>query len=168
MKRVLLLNSSYEPLKFIGERDAIKLLIRGAVEVEANWDHSWSSPGHSFRTPAMLRLHRFVSRRPSHKRFSPRVLFNRDKYRCQYCDIRLDAKLASIDHIVPKTLGGGLTYKNCVAACKPCNRRKGPRTLEDSGMTLRREPQNPTNLDYIDMYFQGDWHQSWHDYLQLD
>jgi 5-methylcytosine-specific restriction endonuclease McrA len=62
-------------------------------------------------------------------------LFRAQKHRCYYCgckmilakgpaDGRCHPKLATIDHIVPKSHGG--TYQeNSVAACHACNNERG-------------------------------------------
>jgi len=57
---------------------------------------------------------------------------------CCYCDCqmvsRLDlpneqvhfpATLATLEHIVPKSLGGGTTQNNLALACRQCNQTKG-------------------------------------------
>jgi 5-methylcytosine-specific restriction endonuclease McrA len=49
----------------------------------------------------------------------------------------------TIDHILPKHLGGKHTWTNLVTACAACNHRKGGRTLRESGMTLQRIPKEP-------------------------
>jgi len=52
-----------------------------------------------------------------------RVL-DRDK-RCAYCDVELDDKSMTIDHVIPKGKGGDpASLSNMVAACKECNFEK--------------------------------------------
>ena len=56
--------------------------------------------------------------------FSSKALFQRD-LTCAYCGCdRPD----TVDHIIPKSQGGPLTFLNCVAACKRCNNKKANRT----------------------------------------
>ena len=54
------------------------------------------------------------------------VLF-RDSYVCQYCGINcIEAgKIATVDHVIPKALGGTDTFLNLVTACYECNAKKG-------------------------------------------
>jgi 5-methylcytosine-specific restriction endonuclease McrA len=75
--------------------------------------------------------------------FTRRNLFRRDRNTCQYCGRRRATEDLSIDHVVPRSLGGLATWENCVVACLRCNARKGNRTLEDAGMTLLRKPSEP-------------------------
>jgi 5-methylcytosine-specific restriction endonuclease McrA len=76
--------------------------------------------------------------------FNRRNLFHRDRFRCQYCGVRSDAKELTIDHVRPRVHGGVSTWENCVIACIPCNRRKSHRTLDEAGMRLIRDPARPS------------------------
>jgi 5-methylcytosine-specific restriction endonuclease McrA len=56
----------------------------------------------------------------------------------------------TIDHIVPRHLGGQHVWTNLVTACPTCNHRKGGRTLDQSQMRLFHLPaEPPTNAYYI-------------------
>lgn len=55
--------------------------------------------------------------------------------KCHYCGKDLDAKTATMDHIIPISLGGKSTKGNVVPACKDCNTKKKndlPDPLKDS------------------------------------
>jgi 5-methylcytosine-specific restriction endonuclease McrA len=75
--------------------------------------------------------------------FSRRNLFRRDRNTCQYCGTRCSTEELSIDHVVPRSMGGISTWANCVVACMSCNARKGNRTLDSAGMDLLRLPKEP-------------------------
>lgn len=50
--------------------------------------------------------------------------------RCAYCEE--DCKsCATVDHLVPKSKGGGNTLDNMVIACLNCNQTKGDKTVEE-------------------------------------
>ncbi|AOW94092.1 endonuclease [Rhodococcus sp. WMMA185] len=68
-------------------------------------------------------------------------VLRRDRYRCAYCG---RAGAQTVDHVYPKSRGGGDTYGNLVAACAPCNQRKADRTPEESGMRMLWVPSAPT------------------------
>jgi hypothetical protein len=84
------------------------------------------------------------------KPFVERVAFNkknilrRDHYTCQYC--RPPRDRLTIDHVVPRSRGGGTTWTNVVAACLRCNPYKGNRTADEAGMALVRAPAHPQFL----------------------
>lgn len=63
-----------------------------------------------------------------------RRIFERDGYVCRYCkdDSAVDLEC---DHIVPVVLGGGDDDANLATSCRPCNRSKGAKTLEEWGVT---------------------------------
>jgi 5-methylcytosine-specific restriction endonuclease McrA len=45
--------------------------------------------------------------------------------RCVYCARQLAIETATLDHVVPRCLGGHTGEDNVVVACRGCNRRKG-------------------------------------------
>jgi len=63
-------------------------------------------------------------------------VYERDNYTCRYClsDDYPRGWLVA-DHVIP-TPSGPTTLDNLVTACRPCNKRKGPRTPEQAGMAL--------------------------------
>jgi 5-methylcytosine-specific restriction endonuclease McrA len=72
----------------------------------------------------------------------------RDEYTCQYCGQKTPH--LTIDHIIPRSLGGNHTWQNLVAACPACNHHKGGRMLEQAQMHLLREPKEPpTSAQYL-------------------
>ncbi len=56
------------------------------------------------------------------------VIFRRDKSTCQYCGSMQGP--FEIDHIIPWSKGGRHKMKNLKVACKPCNRSKGAKPLD--------------------------------------
>lgn len=56
-------------------------------------------------------------------------ILERDNYTCTYCGVR-GGKL-ECDHIHPISRGGSNDDENLTTACKPCNREKGTKTVEE-------------------------------------
>lgn len=53
---------------------------------------------------------------------------------CRYCKKELKFKTATVEHIVPQSLGGTFHFSNLDWACKECNNNKmavGPGLLKD-------------------------------------
>lgn len=67
----------------------------------------------------------------------------RDGHKCQYCGKTFPDSGLSLDHVVPKSQGGKLTWDNTVAACLKCNVAKGGRTPKQAGMKLLCKPEEP-------------------------
>jgi 5-methylcytosine-specific restriction endonuclease McrA len=75
--------------------------------------------------------------------WSRRNLYKRDKYKCQYCNVKYPSSGLSIDHIVPRSRGGRTSWENCVSSCVDCNAKKADRSLKESGMKLLKKPSAP-------------------------
>lgn len=60
------------------------------------------------------------SRGPEWARIRTAVL-ERDGWQCAYCQKHLEGRDATVDHITPKTAGGGDEPENLIAACRRCN-----------------------------------------------
>lgn len=75
--------------------------------------------------------------------FSRRNLFKRDRFMCQYCGIRPKSDELTIDHVIPRSHGGGSTWENCVLACIDCNHSKADRTPDGAMMRLKKAPVRP-------------------------
>ena len=96
--------------------------------------------------PCVIRLHRYVRiPRDVHRRkITRKAVLARDAWTCQYCG-RQAAGL-TVDHVIPRSRGGDSEWDNIVAACAPCNRRKGNRTPREARMhpATRPKPPGPT------------------------
>lgn len=139
MGHVLVLNASYEPLNITTWRRAMVMLLKGKAE---GLEHD---PAHVIREdyllPTVIRLRQFVRVPYKQMPLTRRNLFHRDGHRCQYCGYSGDR--LSVDHVIPRSRGGGDTWDNVTTACLPCNVRKGNRTPREAGMPLARQPHRP-------------------------
>ncbi|MBX3382801.1 MAG: HNH endonuclease [Phycisphaeraceae bacterium] len=94
-----------------------------------------------------------------------RNLFARDRNQCQYCGRHFTTSDLSIDHVMPRTQGGGDTWENLVCACIKCNARKGGRTPEQASMKLVRRPVRPHRNPVIALRLGNSRYQSWKAFL---
>lgn len=95
------------------------------------------------RVPEVITLTKY-DRLPSNAvTFSRRNVFKRDRFTCQYCGRQPGADELTIDHVLPRSLGGTSTWENCVLACIECNAVKADRTPDQARMPLRRRPVRP-------------------------
>ena len=76
-------------------------------------------------------------------KFSRSNLYTRDRGVCQFCSKKLPSSELTMDHIVPRSKGGKVTWTNIVLACVDCNLKKGNKSLKDSGLRLIRQPFEP-------------------------
>lgn len=140
MSKVLLLNSSYEPLHICSWKRAIILLIKGKAEtVERNGKNL----GSGWHLPLVIRLLYYVKIPHKDIPLTRRNIMHRDNYTCQYCGKKSDL---TIDHVIPRSRGGKDTWDNVVIACLRCNVLKGSRTPKEAGMELKTKPCRPFNF----------------------
>ena len=176
MRRVLLLNASYEPLNFISDKKAMHLLFKDKAEIFLNekgahstWENmKFSSPSMDFDVPATLRLVKRVNSKWRIPRFGKKVLFNRDSWMCQYCRVELQWNTITVDHVIPKSHGGPTSWTNCVASCRQCNRIKADRTPEQASMKLVKLPVMPKALHFWDVRRSHHWHTDWDYFVPND
>ena len=140
----LVLNADYRPLSYFplslwSWQDAIKAVFLDRVNIVSEYDVLVRSPSFEFHLPSVVSLKTFVkpSRQPAFTRFN---VFLRDRFACQYCNTREEL---TFDHVVPRSKGGLTTWENVVAACSPCNRRKGGKLADEADMALQRPPFEP-------------------------
>jgi 5-methylcytosine-specific restriction endonuclease McrA len=143
MARSLVLNASYEALGTVAARRAVVLVLDGKADCVHPSGLVLHAEHLEVAVPSVVRLRQFVHV-PFRRRVavSRRAVMARDGHRCQYCGAHAD----SIDHVTPRSKGGGHTWDNVVAACRPCNVRKRDRLLHESGMRLRRAPVVPHGI----------------------
>ena len=138
---VLVLNANFEPINVCDMRRALGLVLADKAMLVLNGRGEVRTASRSFPRPSVIRLNLMVHRPRPILKLSRREVFRRDGYICQYCGKHtLDL---TIDHVIPRHLGGPHLWTNVVAACAHCNHRKGGRTLEESGMDLLRIPIEP-------------------------
>jgi 5-methylcytosine-specific restriction endonuclease McrA len=145
-KKTLLLTAWYFPIRLLRWEDAVKMIYEGSVDVLAVYDEEIRSPSTTWMMPAVVRLRKSVSRRRHVPKFSRLNVYQRDRFRCQYCGQRFGWDELTFDHLVPRSRGGRTEFRNIVTSCKQCNARKGNHTCEEVGMFPRAAPEQPTML----------------------
>ncbi len=58
-------------------------------------------------------------------------VYERDAYKCRYCEKQLTRFTATLDHVTPVAEGGDNGLENLVTACLGCNSRKHKRPVGD-------------------------------------
>jgi 5-methylcytosine-specific restriction endonuclease McrA len=168
----LVLNADYRPLSYYplslwSWQDSLKAVFLDRVNIVSEYDTVVRSPTTEFRLPSVVSLKTYVkpSRNPAFTRFN---VFLRDKFACQYCGSPDDL---TFDHVLPRSKGGQTTWENVVAACSPCNLRKGGHLMHEVKMFPRQKPFCPTvNQLHSNgrLFPPNHLHHSWMDYLYWD
>jgi 5-methylcytosine-specific restriction endonuclease McrA len=138
---VLVLNANFEPINVCSMRRAIGLILAEKAAMVVNGRGHIHTINQLLPRPSVIRLEHMIHRPHPRVKLTRREVFRRDNYTCQYCG-RHDTPL-TVDHILPKHLGGQHIWTNVVAACPGCNHRKGGRRLEEVHMNLLHVPKEP-------------------------
>ncbi len=168
----LVLNADYRPLSYCPLslwtwQESVKAAFLDRVDVVSEYESCVRSPSTEFRLPSVVALRKYI--KPANvSAFTRFNLFLRDEFCCQYCGAEGDL---TFDHVIPKSKGGRTTWTNVVAACSGCNLKKGNRLPDDSVVTLRREPFEPSVGQLLNAgrrFPPNHLHESWIDFLYWD
>lgn len=144
---VLVLNANFEPINVCDMRRAVGLLLGEKAILVQNGRGEIRSVNTILLRPSVIRLQKMISRPRPPLKMTRREIFRRDNFTCQYCG-RSNSDL-TVDHVLPRHMGGKHIWTNVVAACPGCNHRKGGRTVEEAAMRLLHYPtQPPTSAHY--------------------
>ncbi|MCH7790859.1 MAG: HNH endonuclease [Planctomycetes bacterium] len=189
--KVLVLNKLYVAIRVIPARRAFTLLFNDIAEVihvdngqYSNFDFkSWAEIGelygefeherhewvrtvsYELAVPRVVRLLGYDRLPRRQVKLNRRNLFARDRNLCQYCGRRFPTAELSIDHVTPRSQGGGDTWDNLVCACIRCNAHKGGRTPRQAHLTLIRPPTQPRRNPVISIRLGHEKYQSWKAFL---
>ena len=161
MRRVLVLNASYEPLNLVNVKRAVVLVLKNKAEIIEEREGYIHSERLVIPFPTVIRLSYYVNVPYRGVSLSRRTVFIRDRYTCQYCG----GKAESIDHVIPRSRGGEHAWENVVAACRRCNARKMNKLPSEAGLKLKRKPVEPHDHIWI-FSLASDIHPTWEPYLE--
>jgi len=185
--RVLILNQSYEPIGTMGIAKAMCKISRPDSKLQIiEWSNrTMIGARGEYPVPSVLRLMYYIDmvKRRNKSGAKREKIYQRDKFRCQYCAIRIgqiNKKLEggarimtrndlTLDHILPQSRNGKTIPENLVTCCKPCNQRKADRTPEEARMPLlTSETLLKVHLDTIAICAYAEQCPEWKKYLFMD
>lgn len=165
MAEVLVLNSTYEPLGVVTWQRAMCLLLEERVDIlEVDENEVIKSVRAKYALPRVIRLKSYVKHATVYRRakFSRANVYRRDAYQCQYCGCNPPISEMTLDHVIPRSRGGGTSWTNVVCCCRTCNYSKNDRTPEEAGMQLLSEPVKPDSGYKMEFIIQKrNMHPSW-------
>ena len=189
--KVLVLNRLWQAVNIVGVQRAFSLLLQDHAQVIFTGDGSYRmlnaarwlalsaeerpSDGEGYiqtvrmriRVPKVLLL-RTYDKLPGHEvRFTRHNLFERDKYRCQYCGNNFEADALNMDHIIPRDKGGRTSWENIVTSCIICNTRKANRLPHQASMHLIKKPERPRWRPFISLLIDQSYDADWEHFIKL-
>ncbi len=190
---VLLLNRLYMAIRVINARRAITLVYRQLAEIVAvedgeflsydfnDWievseaksvfepeQHDWiRTVRFQIAVPKIIRLLDYDRLPKAVVKLNRRNLYARDRNHCQYCGRKYPTSELSLDHVVPRSQGGGNSWSNIVCACLRCNVRKGGRTPFQANMKLIARPTRPRRSPILTVKLSDSRYASWKQFLDF-
>lgn len=187
---VLVLNRNYMAIRVINARRAFSILCSNHAEVINAEDgsfmaydfDSWAelssyrdqfSPSTDWiktvrmhiAVPRIIRLLTYDRLPKQNVKLNRRNIYARDNNMCQYCGKKFITSELTLDHVVPRRLGGGNSWENLVCCCVPCNSRKGGRTPKQAKMDLIQKPKQPRRNPVISIRLSQDKYACWQAFL---
>jgi len=137
-----------------------------AAEIRSREDQDWvRTVRYDIAVPRIIRLLGYDRLPDQRVKLNRRNLFARDKNICQYCGHWFPTSELSIDHVLPRTQGGGDSWENLVCSCVKCNARKGGRTPDQAHMKLIRKPIRPKRNPLISARLGSPKYETWKQFL---
>jgi 5-methylcytosine-specific restriction endonuclease McrA len=161
--RALKVDAAFRPVAIIPATEALVNSLLGRVIVLETHDHYVKSTRETFKLPAVIMLKRVMKRYTGTLPCCSKYVFVRDEGKCQYCGCELTKASSTLDHIVPKSKGGGYSWENLVIACKKCNQHKGDRLLHETSLKLLKQPRPLSYARYLKLT--GENEAAWQDYV---
>jgi 5-methylcytosine-specific restriction endonuclease McrA len=141
MSTVLVLNFDYTPLNVTSIRRGFVLVDKGKAEIVKSDENPIVAGYNTYVRPVIIRLLKYIKHYTRILRASRPRIYKRDNYECVYCGSKKDLTL---DHVLPKSRGGGNDWTNLVTSCFKCNLKKGNKTPDEARMFMRQKPFVPT------------------------
>ncbi len=189
--KVLVLNKLYMAMRVVSAKRALTMLACDIAEVVhvddgqyTNYDfeswteiselaHEYEPEGHDWvktvslqiAVPKVIRVLAYDRIPRQQVKLNRRNLFARDRNQCQYCGHSFPTSELSIDHVLPRSQGGGDSWKNLVCSCVRCNAKKGGRTPAQAHMRLIRKPVRPKSNPLIMLRLGHEKYETWKAFL---
>lgn len=181
---VLVLNRFFMPVSVTSLRRAFVLLYGGAARaVNGRYEtfdfDSWSdvrSAGRDdcvrtvtnvIKAPRVIILVRYDGYHRRQPKFNRINIFRRDGDACQYCARTFAKRELTLDHVIPRSMGGRSTWDNVVCCCVACNRKKGGKTPEQAGMKLLCRPAKPATSLFSNLHVKTVRYEEWEPFLSF-
>jgi len=148
-RSVLVLNTDYRPLGLTTMRRGLAMMEEPAKAQAVEYSGKVvRSERKELELPTVLVMHSYVKAKGNHfngetaSAWPPSRddILVRDNFQCLYCG----RSACTIDHVIPRSKGGGKTWDNLASSCHSCNSKKGDLLLSQcKHIKLRSKPGPP-------------------------
>ena len=158
----LKLDAAWNPIDIVDSYRGFSMVF--AKRARSVKDYEFQIVNH-LNFPAVIVLNSYISRRQIRLTCTRKNVFWRDDHLCQYCGKKFKQSDLSMDHVIPRSLGGIKEWANIVTACKRCNGKKSNHLLKEIGMVLLKAPLEP-KAGLMDLYRGLDPPEAWKPFLR--
>lgn len=139
--------------------DWMKLSVR-------DWDLAIHTPTMKIRVPTVIIAVHYNKMPIKAFRGKPskEAIYNRDNGIDQYTGKKIDRHSATVDHVIPRSRGGGDTWENLVLCSKEVNSKKGNNLNEEIGLKLLKKPVTPSPIPVSSLIKEAK-HEDWKHFL---
>jgi len=164
----LVVDQQCQPLQVLPALRALCLTLSDRASTLIHYDAVVHTVSRSYPVPSVVQMAHTLAGGKHYARFTRRNVLTRDQNTCQYCVTRKPERELTLDHVVPRVLGGKTSWTNIVAACEKCNHDKDCLTLEQAGLKLRKKPVKPLWSTIVSMrgFLCQDPHPTWKPFLR--
>jgi hypothetical protein len=170
-KDCLILNAHWCPINVVSVRHALSMLCAGEISaldfsdenyfVPVEWE-KWVTLGinegddyvttsHALiRAPRVMIAKNFKKQVLKRPKLSLKTLRERDNNKCAYTLKTLKPDECTMEHVQPRSKGGETVWENVVLADKRVNNKRGNKTLDEAGLTLKQKPYTPKPRPFVD------------------
>ncbi len=157
--KVLVLNADLQPINICPWHRAITMVYKGkAIQLIP----SGRLINQRYSLPYIIKLSGYIPLPFQRAVYNRKNLYLRDNHQCQYCGKTAEL---TVDHVIPKSRGGRDDWENVVVCCIKCNNKKGDLTLQEAGLTLKRQPYRPPSTLYLHMTRLPKAPECWYDFF---
>jgi len=132
-----------------------------------DWDLYINTPHKKIRVPTVLIItdYKDMPIKEYNHRPSKYDIYLRDQGICQYTNKKINKKDGTIDHIIPKSKGGGNFWNNMVFCSKNINLKKANKNLKDLNINLIKEPTKPKSTPICNL-IKYPLHHTWNHFIK--
>ena len=163
-KEVLVLNKHWDPIDVVDVRHALSQMASHQMvgfdfaQKDAFYPVTWEewllldvraeddfiqAVNFKVRAPRVVMAVKYAKTVMKRPKLTLKSLAERDGGRCAYTLEELSHHDRTMEHVLPKSRGGQTRWDNVVLAKKKINNRRGNKSLEEAGLTLKIKPHTP-------------------------
>ena len=159
---VLVLNADGTPINITTLKRGFGLYYKGKVDILKEYPQPIIGGSSTYKRPSVIIMREYINFPFRKVRLNRHNILKRDDNKCVYCGSK---ERLTLDHVIPKSKGGGNTWENLVTCCFSCNFKKDNKTYKEVGFTMSHKPFRPTFTYFLQKAYKT--RDEWKEYFKL-